>query len=118
MADLNVTEVSLKTLQKTLDIHMQTKHSFMLHGAPGVGKSFVIKEWCKNKGYHLVTRMLSQMQPSDFIIPFVDKETSVSRKAVTRWALADWLAELPTDKPSVVFFDELPAAPHDVQIAA
>jgi len=57
--------------------------------------------------------MLSQMQPSDFIIPHVDRE-----KNVTHWAVADWLAELPKDKPSVVFLDELPAAPHDVQVAA
>lgn len=113
MADLNLTEITLTQLSMTLDVHMKTKHSFMLHGAPGVGKSQIIKDWCKEKGYTLVTRMLSQMQPSDFIIPHVDRENNI-----TRWALADWLAELPTDHPCVLFFDELPAAPHDVQISA
>lgn len=113
MADLNVTEITLKNIRETLNVHLATKHSFMLHGAPGVGKSQAIKDWCKENDYHLVTRMLSQMQPSDFIIPHVDKERNV-----TRWALADWLADIPKDRPSVVFLDELPAAPHDVQISA
>lgn len=113
MAKINLQEVSISQFEQTLDIHQETGHSFMLWGSPGIGKSQVIKDWCHRNGYHIVVRMLSQMQPSDFIIPHVDKQTNQ-----THWAVADWLANLPTDRPSVVFLDELPAAPVDVQVAA
>jgi hypothetical protein len=56
--------------------------------------------------------MLSQIQPSDLSIPFVDQE-----KAVLKWAITDWLVDLPQDKPHILFFDELPSAPIDVRTA-
>lgn len=113
MSNINVSGISIGKFAKTLEAHLRTKQSVMIHGSPGIGKSEVIKEYCKEKGYEIVVRMLSQMQPSDFVIPYVDKE-----KNITRWAHSDWIAELPRDKESVLFLDELPAAPSDVQVAA
>lgn len=113
MSNINVTGISIGKFAKTLDAHLKTKQSVMIHGSPGIGKSEVIKEYCETRGYDIVVRMLSQMQPSDFVIPYVDKD-----KNITRWAHSDWIAELPRDKESVLFLDELPAAPPDVQVAA
>lgn len=56
--------------------------------------------------------MLSQIQPSDLLIPYVDQA-----KGILRWAISDWLVELPQDKPHILFFDELPSAPIDVRTA-
>ncbi|MFB6283763.1 MAG: AAA family ATPase [Halobacteria archaeon] len=113
MAEINATEVTIDRIGNLLETLKDAGHSFMLHGSPGCGKSQVIKEWCHKNGYKLIIRMLSQMQPSDFVIPHVDKDRNVVRTALT-----DWLAEIPKDQTTVIFLDELPAAPHDVQVAA
>lgn len=114
MPNLNVSPISISTFKRTLAYHLETGCAPLILGAPGVGKSQVIKEFCEENGYQLITRMLSQMQPSDFIIPYVDREQNI-----THWAIADWLKEFDElAEKVIIFLDELPAAPHDVQVAA
>lgn len=55
--------------------------------------------------------MLSQTQPGDLQIPSISNEA----KGVLRWNVADWLVELPTDRPTIFFFDELTSAPIEVR---
>lgn len=110
MTNINVSPIDPQQMINQLDILYATKQPGLLLGSPGVGKSAIIKEWAESKGYHLVTRMLSQTQPGDLCIPSVDHE-----KGVLHWNTADWLVELPKDRPTIFFFDELPSAPVEVR---
>ena len=85
----------------------------MVWGAPGVGKSTMVKTLAKDKGIGFVDVRLAQMESIDIRgIPVPDKE----RKVV------DWFpsAIFPKDnsKGGIIFLDELSSAPKDVQVAA
>ena len=82
-----------------------------LWGAPGIGKSSIIKQIAKSKGVEFIDLRLALMDPTDLKgIPFYDKE---SHSAL--WAPP---AFLPKDGEGILFLDELNAAPPSVQASA
>jgi MoxR-like ATPase len=107
---LNIDPLSPQDFAAHLDTLYAVKQPALLLGSPGSGKSSIIEQWANSHNYHLVTRMLSQTQPGDLCIPNVDDS-----KGVLRWNTADWLVELPDDKPTIFFFDELTSAPIEVR---
>lgn len=111
MADINVQALNAAQIKEHFDILYKVKTPALILGSPGLGKSAIVEQWAEERNYYLVTRMLSQTQPGDLSIPSVD-----SKDKVLRWNVADWLVELPTDRPTVFFFDELPSAPIDVRV--
>jgi MoxR-like ATPase len=110
---LNIPQICPSDFATTIDALRATKKPAMLHGSPGVGKSFVIKEYCEANNIELCVRMLGQMQAGDLTIPWIDKETGT-----VRWAIAEFLRSLPCDRPSILFLDELSAATPDVHVMA
>lgn len=110
--DLNVQSINPEQIKALLYITFKADQPVLIHGAPGCGKSQLINEWAKENGYGITTRMLSQIQPSDLAIPYIDKD-----KGVLHWAITDWLVNIPQDKPHILFFDELPSAPNDVKVS-
>jgi len=111
MTIINVDTINPAEMIEQFDILYKAQQPALIMGSPGLGKSALVKQWAESKGYNLVTRMLSQTQPGDLSIPFFDKE-----EGVLHWAVADWLVQLPEDRPTVFFFDELPSAPIDVRV--
>lgn len=80
-------------------------------GAPGVGKSSIVKQIADEKGIGFIDLRLALMDPTDLKgIPFYDKE---SHSAL--WAPP---AFLPREGEGVLFLDELNAAPPSVQASA
>lgn len=82
-----------------------------LWGAPGVGKSDVIRQVAKAMKMELKDVRLSQMDPVDlkgFPVPNTTKKNM-------QWLPADWL---PTKGKGVLFFDEMNSAAQSVQAAA
>lgn len=108
---LNVEALNPQEIANQLDVLYQVKQPALLLGAPGIGKSSVVEQWATSRGFNLVTRMLSQTQPGDLSIPSI----SDSSKGVLHWNIADWLVELPKDKPTIFFFDELTSASIEVR---
>lgn len=109
--DINIESINPGQLFEILDVLYAVKHPALILSAPGTGKSSIVEQWAMKNKYHLVTRMLSQTQPGDLQIPSISPED----KGVLRWNVADWLVELPTDKPTIFFFDELTSAPIEVR---
>lgn len=104
----------IETSVKTLINNPQLAHSLpaiMLRGAPGVGKSSIVKEIAERLNIGFIPIYLSQLERVDFCgLPSVDDH-------VTEWNIpAFW----PRDKKSkgIILLDEITSAPSDVQVAA
>lgn len=110
MSNLNISSLTLDKIPGILDILYKIKDPALILGAPGVGKSEAVKQWAEEKGFNLITRMLAEIQPGDLMIPTKDEENNC-----LSYLIINWLKDLPTDKPTVFFFDELPSATIEVR---
>lgn len=85
----------------------------MLWGAPGVGKSAIVREVADREGIGFIDIRLAQREPVDLRgLPVPDRE-----RGVVDWLLA---GEWPRDPESrgILLFDELTAADRSLQVAA
>ena len=92
---------------------LKKQRPVMLWGAPGIGKSDVIQLIGDEEGRSVIDLRLLLMEPTDLRgIPFYNKE-----KNCMDWAPP---VDLPTDPKdtSILFLDEINAAPPAVQAAA
>ncbi len=98
-------------LTLTITALIEQKVPTFLWGAPGIGKSSIIKQIAKTKGLEFIDLRLALMDPTDLKgIPFYDKESHTAL-----WAPP---AFLPKDGEGILFLDELNAAPPSVQASA
>jgi hypothetical protein len=98
-------------LGKTLSLLTQQKIPAFLWGAPGIGKSSIIKQIAKERGIDFIDLRLALMDPTDLKgIPFYDKESHTAL-----WAPPSFL---PKDGEGILFLDELNSAPPAVQSSA
>jgi len=82
-----------------------------LWGAPGIGKSSIVKQIAKDKKIEFIDLRLALMDPTDLKgIPFYDKETHTAL-----WAPP---AFLPSSGEGILFLDELNSAAPAVQSSA
>ncbi|ABB45056.1 ATPase associated with various cellular activities, AAA_3 [Sulfurimonas denitrificans DSM 1251] len=82
-----------------------------LWGAPGIGKSSIIKQIASSRDIGFIDLRLALMDPTDLKgIPFYDKESHTAL-----WAPP---AFLPKNGEGVLFLDELNSAPPSVQASA
>jgi MoxR-like ATPase len=82
-----------------------------LHGAPGIGKSSIVRDFAREHGLDLKIVMLSQIEAVDLRgLPALDHET---RR--TTWYTPEFL---PRDGQGILFLDELSAAEPRLQVAA
>ena len=98
-------------LTKSLTALVEQKVPTFLWGAPGIGKSSIVKQIASEKGVGFIDLRLALMDPTDLKgIPFYDKESHTAL-----WAPP---AFLPKDGEGILFLDELNAAPPSVQASA
>lgn len=85
----------------------------MIWSGPGIGKSSIIRSVATELGIGFIDVRLAQREPVDIRgLPVPDKEAGT-----VKWLVPD---ELPRDSNSrgIIFFDELSAADHSLQVAA
>lgn len=117
-------DLTMKEMKEILYMYMTRNKPFMMHGAPGIGKSDSVRQVAakiaaeKNKEFSddeydpdkfsLLDIRISQMDPSDLKgIPFPDG-------AVAKWLPPNYL---PPEGEGVMFFDEINLAPPSIQAA-
>lgn len=87
------------------------RHSVMMWGAPGIGKSSLVAKVAKDNGMQIIDVRLSQLAPTDIRgIPFVNQETGVARFAPPEF--------LPREGRGILFLDEINLAPPAIQNVA
>ena len=98
-------------LSEIITALIEQKVPTFLWGAPGIGKSSIVKQIAQKKGLAFIDLRLALMDPTDLKgIPFYDKESHTAL-----WAPP---AFLPKDGEGILFLDELNAAPPSVQASA
>ena len=100
-----------KEIQKSLSALVSSKVPVFLWGAPGVGKSSIVKAIAEQKEIAFIDLRLALMDPTDLKgIPFYDKESHTAL-----WAPP---AFLPREGEGILFLDELNSAAPAVQSSA
>jgi MoxR-like ATPase len=103
--------VKAKEIQKSLSALVSSKVPVFLWGAPGVGKSSIVKAIAEQKEIAFIDLRLALMDPTDLKgIPFYDKESHTAL-----WAPP---AFLPREGEGILFLDELNSAAPAVQSSA
>jgi hypothetical protein len=100
-------------VQETIEKLIEDKIPVFIWGAPGIGKSSIVKQVAKERGLEFVDLRLSLLDPTDLKgIPFFDKE---NHEAV--WAKPNFLPK-EEDSKGILFLDEINTAPPSVQASA
>lgn len=98
-------------LTLTLGRLVEQKVAVFLWGAPGIGKSSIVKQIAEDKNIGFIDLRLALMDPTDLKgIPFYDKD---AHQAL--WAPPSFL---PREGEGILFLDELNSAPPSVQASA
>jgi hypothetical protein len=98
-------------LTSTITALIEQKVPAFLWGAPGIGKSSIIKQIAQSSGVKFIDLRLALMDPTDLKgIPFYDKESHTAL-----WAPP---AFLPKSGEGILFLDELNTAAPSVQASA
>ena len=98
-------------LTSTITALIEQKVPAFLWGAPGIGKSSIIKQIAQSSGVEFIDLRLALMDPTDLKgIPFYDKESHTAL-----WAPP---AFLPKSGEGILFLDELNTAAPSVQASA
>lgn len=106
MENLRASEIRL-----SIEAMIEQRIPTFLWGAPGIGKSSIIKQIAQENGIGFVDLRLSLMDPTDLKgIPFYDKH---EHSAI--WASPSFL---PREGEGILFLDELNSAPPAVQASA
>ncbi len=87
-------------------IEQQNKYALMIWGAPGIGKSSIVRQACTDHNIGFVDIRLSQLMPSDL------RGIPVPRDGVTHWYPPSFL---PDSSRGILFLDELNMAPPALQ---
>ncbi len=100
-------------IKETMQELISAKIPLFIWGAPGIGKSSIVKQVAFEQGLEFTDLRLSLMDPTDLKgIPFFDKE---NHEAV--WAKPNFLPKDP-DSKGILFLDEINTAPPSVQASA
>lgn len=98
-------------IRLSIEAMIEQRIPTFLWGAPGIGKSSIIKQIAEEKKIGFIDLRLSLMDPTDLKgIPFYDKH---EHSAI--WAPPSFL---PRDGEGILFLDELNSAPPAVQASA
>jgi hypothetical protein len=104
-----VISVSVKEIAKVVMMGFKLKHAVFIHGAPGIGKSDIIRQIGAIQNRPVYDIRLALMNPVDLRgIPMVVNGETV-------WMAPEFFKHA---ENAILFFDEFPAAPPAVQAAA
>lgn len=103
---------------ETLAIALTARVPVLLWGAPGTGKTSVIRAMADAANWPCETVIASIREPSDFAgLPIVNRSDASAADARVDFAPPRWAVRLAAAGHGLVFFDEISTAPPAVQAA-
>ena len=107
---MNIIETSATTLMKIPEL-AGSLPAIMLRGAPGVGKSTIVKSVAEKLGIGFIDIRLAQMERVDFAgLPSINN-------GMTEWNVPSfWPRDMKSN--GIILLDEITSAPSDCQVAA
>jgi len=106
MRSSDITKVINKLIKQKLPV--------FIWGAPGIGKSSIVKSIAKEKNLDFIDLRLSLLEPTDLKgIPFFDAKTNEGV-----WAKPSFLPKEDDTSEGILFLDEINTAPPSVQASA
>ncbi len=106
------------TVVQALGIAVAARVPVLLWGAPGTGKTSVIRALAEGAGLPCETVIASIREPSDFAgLPVVIGRDGASAEPHVSFAPPRWAVELARAGEGIAFFDEISTAPPAVQAA-
>ena len=113
--------LNYKTAKDVVTSAILAKEPVMIHGAPGVGKSDMLKIIAKELGRELIDIRLALLESVDikgypFLKEIVDQDGKLTGEKALSFAMNE---EFPRDSKStaIIFFDEINAAAPSTQLA-
>lgn len=101
-------EIGTARLKKELELLLEIDVPVFIHGSPGIGKSYIVHELAKSKGWQLNDVRLSQLDSVDLRgVPSIKEGKTIWMPPVF----------LPTQGEGILFLDELNSAAPSVQAA-
>ncbi len=108
---INTVPVTPNRVLQCLEPLYQLRLPAFLHGAPGIGKSSLIRDFAQAKGIDLQIVLLSQIEAADLRgLPALNHASQT-----TIWYRPEFL---PTEGEGILFLDELTGAEPRLQVAA
>lgn len=107
MKFVNTVEITIDKLAERLGTAYELRLPIMIWGSPGIGKSQIIEQFCRESGLNLVVKMLSQTEPGDLL--GLPKTIEKEGQNFTTYATPDWLP-VDADWKGIIFLDEIPEA--------
>lgn len=108
-------EIEINEVAKYLD-EAPNEMPLLFIGDTGIGKTQVISEYAKNRGYYFKSLVLSQLRPDEALgIPVRKTKEFQGREIETlTTAVPEWVLELAEQEKAILFLDELLTAKPDV----
>ncbi len=100
--------IGIKETKKQLERLLELNMPLFIHGAPGIGKSYIVHELANSHGWEMSDIRLSQLDSVDLRgVPSIEDKKTV------------WMPPIffPDSGSGILFLDELNAAPPNVQAA-
>lgn len=104
--------VDAKELKQIISDSYLTKTNLMIWGAPGIGKTEILKQVAKSHGANVIVVILSLMEPTDAVgLPEIQEVGDGQRRTVTRlpiWYPKDnYGIDGKTEAGGIMFLDEI-----------
>jgi len=104
-----------KQLKETIKFSIKNKYPLLIKGAPGIGKTDIVAQACRETNTELIISHPVVSDPTDFKgLPFPNKEGTAAKFL----PFGDLLKLITADKQTVFFLDDLGQASASVQAAA
>ena len=113
---IDTVDLKPKQVSNVLRHNIRLKIPTYLWGAPGIGKSDIVRQIATEMGADFIDVRLSQIEPSDIRgMPYPDKDAAGN--SVVSWAPPSFFPKDST-RPSIIFLDEMNAAAPTIQAAS